>query len=75
MNLRSPVLRTGALPWNYLRHIPTQKQISLDFHKIVIQDVSKGQVNPFGGDSGSYFEQKIIIHFFRIRPHFQVTRT
>ena len=26
-------------------------------------------------NSGPYLEQKILIHFFRIRPHFQVTRT
>ena len=29
-----------------------------------IQGVSEGQVNPYGGDSGPYLEQKILIHFF-----------
>ena len=41
----------------------------------LIQGVSKGQVNPFGGESGPYLEQKFLIHFFLIRPHFRVTRT
>ena len=38
-----------------------------------IQGVSKCQANPNGGDSGSYLEQKILIHFFQIRPLFRVT--
>ena len=29
-----------------------------------IQGVSKGQVNPYGGDPGPYLEQKMLIHFF-----------
>ena len=39
-----------------------------------IQSVSNGQVNPYGGDSGPYLEQKILMHFFRIRLRFRVTR-
>ena len=39
-----------------------------------IRGVSKGHVNPYGGDSGPYLVQKILIYFFRIRFRFRVMR-
>ena len=47
----------------------------LSLYTLILQGVSKGQVNPYGGDSGPYLEQKFLIHFFRIRPCFWVTWT
>ena len=74
LTLSKKVILTSSSLSVWLLHIPTCGNFFLPFDDVGLllhmQGVSKGQVNPYDGDSGPYLEQKILIHFLRIRPCF-----